>query len=354
MATATAYANPQEAQKGLTSAFTPAGGSLTAAQQAAIATAESLVPTTAPATTVSTPVISASPATDLITTQIKPTLDTAQASITAAQQAQKERSIALANGTIKDQKGMTDFKAKQDAGSTPSTPLTPQDQAAQDIANTAEVGYKWAYQKDGTRVQIPVNANASQYGMFDEKHGMAPNTSPTGQTAVETVDQDDGGSVVKFGDGTYGGFGPGGDFRGMITQEQYGNAKLNSNIYQRNESQKKAIELQDKMDQIINGTYPLTPDQQAQIEGVKQQFQRLIDQQTTANQNYQGGVTVAQGLLGLSEYSPTIAMGNRKGAIDCGIAKSGDLNGKMLTTVSEMASAFGRENFEMRNDAYKN
>lgn len=73
-----------------------------------------------------------------------------------------------------------------------------------------------------------------------------------------------------------------------------------------------------------------------------------------ANKNYQGGVQVAQGLSGMSEYSPTLAMGTLKSAIDSGITKVADLNTKLLSTVSQMNLAFRSDNMKMLQQAYEN
>lgn len=305
---------------------------------------------------VTSPVVSGSTAANYVSDTIKPAMTAANTAITTAQQQAKERSIALAQGQITDQASMDKFKTGQQGATTTqqTTPPSAQDQAATDIANTPEVGYKWAYQKDGTRVQIPINSTATQFGMSDQKPVVAPGVSPTGAGSVETVAQDDGGSSVQFSDGSYGKLDAAGNFIGAISKAQYDDSKLNSNIYQRNTAQKSAADLQTKIDQIINGTYPLSPDQQAQIDSVKQTFQRLIDEQVLANKNYQGGIQVASGLSGLSEYSPTLAMGTLKSAIDSGITKVADLNTKLLSTVSQMNLAFRSDNMKMLNDAYKN
>jgi hypothetical protein len=331
-----------------------AGGNkpLTTAQMTGV---PSVAPTAPAKTTVTTPtpVVSATDAKSLIQGEIKPTLDNANAQLTEAQRLAKERSIALSQGKITDQASMDAFKKQQEGGSGVTT-STPADQAAQDIANTAEVGYKWAYQRDGTRVQIPINANATTYGMYDTKPMVAPKMGPTGAGMVEEVPLDDGSSYAKMGDGTYGKFTADGTYLGNINADQYENSKVNSDAYQLKKATEKQLEIQTKIDQIINGTYPLSPDQQAQIESVKQTFQRMIDQQVLANKNYEGGVALSQGLLGMSEYSPVLAMGTLKSAIDSGVSKVAELNSKLLDAVSKMNIAFRSDNMEMLQTAYKN
>lgn len=293
------------------------------------------------------PVVSASLAKNLIQNEIKPTLDNANAGLSRQQQMQRERSIALSQGKITDQASMDAFKKQQEQPEGPSQ-STPE----QEIVNTPDAGYKWAYQRDGTRVQIPVNSFSSSYGMFDVKPVIAQGMSPTGAGKTEDVPLDDGSSAAQFSDGTYGNFDVSGNFIGTISKDQYENLKLNSSVFQKNKAQKSALEMQEKIDQIINGTYPLSPDQQAQIESAKQVFQRLIDQQTIANKNYEGGVSIAQGFLGLSEYSPLAAQGELKVAVDSGISRVAELNTQLVNAVSKMNIAFRSDNMEMLEKAY--
>lgn len=301
---------------------------------------------------VSSPVVSGSTAANYVANTIKPALTAANQAVTTAQQQAKERSIALASGQITDQASMDKFKAGQQQTTQTSPSAT--DQAAIDIANTPDAEHKWAYLKDGTRFQIGINQDPAQWGASAEKPVVAPRTAPTGAGIVEEVPLDDNTSYAKMGDGSYAKFATDGTFLGSISSQAYENSKLNSNKYQIQEATKQTVDLQNRIMQIVNGTYPLSPDQQAQIDSVKQTFQRLIDEQVLANKNYQGGIQVAQGLSGMSEYSPTIAMGTLKQAIDQGITKVADLNTKLLNTVSQMNLAFRSDNMKMLQQAYEN
>ncbi len=312
--------------------------------------APSPAPSAPAKTTISTPVISATDASKKIQTEIKPTLDEANAQLRAQQEAQRQRSIALASGQITDQASMDAFKKQQEASAT-KQPVSATDQATMDIVNQPEEGNKWVYLKDGTRIQIKLNQDPSMYGASDTKPVIAPKTAPSGAGIQEEITQDDDTSYGKMGDGTYAKFDAQGNYLGSLTQDQYERGKL-SDKYQLQVATKNANEVQDKINQIINGTYPLSPDQQAQIESVKQTFMRLIDQQVFANKNYEGGVATAQGLLGMSEYSPTLAMGTLKGAIDSGISKVSELNNKMIGAITEMNMAFRSDNMKMLESAY--
>ncbi len=62
-------------------------------------------------------------------------------------------------------------------------------------------------------------------------------------------------------------------------------------------------EYESVISQIENGTYPLNPNQQSQINNYKQQTEALIQQQQTANQNLQNGMAMSNFREGGS-YSP--------------------------------------------------
>lgn len=303
-------------------------------------------------TTVATPVISAAPAQNLITNQIKPTFEAAQTAI-SNQQIQKQVDEAKAMVAQTEKEGLKPFSTTtQKTDATVTAPKSATDQAAEEIANTPEPGYRWAYQADGTRIPISLSEPTPK-GFYDQKPSGEAFVIPGGSSPSETIPNDDGTFIGNMGDGTFAKFDSNGIFLGPANQNQY-NIARNSKSYAIQEATKMAVDRQKQMDQVINGSYPLTPDQQAQIDSVKQTFQRLIDEQTKANMNYQGGVSTVQGLLGMTEYAPTLAMGTLKGAIDSGISKIADLNNKMLSTVSQMAIAFRQENFDMLEKAYNN
>jgi len=302
-------------------------------------------------TKIATPVVSSAPASTSVTGVIKPAIDSANAAL--AEQ-QRQRSIALAQGQIKSQADMDAFTKQQQTSATKEQPLSPADQAAADVANTPDQGFKWAYQKDGTRTQIPLSASASQYGFSDTKPIAKVGFAPTGATPTETIPLDNGTSLAKLSDGTYGSFDAQGNYVGSVNETSYNNSKLTSNAYQLQQDESKRAELNTKIDQIINGTYPLSSDQQAQIDSIKKTYADLIAAQGKANTSYVGGVQVSSARSGGMEYSPTVAMGEVKNAIDQGEAKIASLNNELLGTVAKMNSAFRSDNMKMLNDAYKN
>ncbi len=109
-----------------------------------------------------------------------------------------------------------------------------------------------------------------------------------------------------------------------------------------------------KLTQILNGTIPLNPSQQAMIDSMRQQFQAVIDAQKIANQAYTGGLTQSYASLGIEQSAPTQALGSLMNSVSIGNAKIADINSKMTSALAEMSQGFMTDNYKMVNDAWKN
>ena len=219
------------------------------------------------------------------------------------------------------------------------------------LTNTPEAGFKFAYQPDGTRVEIPVGASASQYGMTDTN----PSPQMMGKSAggvVTAVPLDDGSQVAQMGNGSYAKLDASGNFVSAISQEEFTTAKTTSNKYIKSLETQAANEFQSKFDAAVNGSNPLQPWQVDQLNSVKAEYAQLIAKQEIANANFEGGTRVFQGLLGMSQYSPGVAMGAIKDAVDQGLSKVAKLNADLAGLVGKMTSAFRSENMKELKDAY--
>jgi len=211
-------------------------------------------------------------------------------------------------------------KAKADASATKTT-VTPPPSAP---------GTKTVYKSDGTTVAIPLASDATSLGYFETKPAEKP---VSGQATLAS------GSIVKqFNDGTYGIYNPQGEFLRTAQQSEFNNAKNTQDTL-------------DKINQAVNGAYPLTPSQQAQIDAVRQSYERLTKLQETANANFTGGTTIAQNLYGTANTQ--MGQGEIKGVIDDGIAKITDIQSKMNSDVAAMTQAFQSDNLEMLQSAYQ-
>lgn len=107
-----------------------------------------------------------------------------------------------------------------------------------------------------------------------------------------------------------------------------------------------------KMDQLQNGTLPLSPEQQAQVGAAQSAFNRIKEQQLVANQNFTAGMTKLGISSGRNRYAPEIELGNIKGAIDSGIAKIADIESKAVDSIAKLKQGFREENYNIINSEY--
>ncbi len=111
--------------------------------------------------------------------------------------------------------------------------------------------------------------------------------------------------------------------------------------------------LKDEVTQLQNGTIPLTPAQQAQVNATQAQFDQLITKQKLYNQNYEAGVTNAGIASGRQRYSPDLALGQIQDAVTTGLQKVADLESKASAAVSKLTIAFQNEDYNAVNNTYK-
>ena len=117
--------------------------------------------------------------------------------------------------------------------------------------------------------------------------------------------------------------------------------------------QAQAQHVQDTITNIQNGTTPLTAGEQAQIDGLKAQFQHLIDQQTLQNTNASGVANIRGYQTGAAEYDPTFQAKTIGGIVAAGNAKIADLNTKMASAVAQMTQSFHDNDIKAVTDAWK-
>lgn len=276
------------------------------------ATAQAGIPvaTAMQAKKVASPVVSSNTASNFANTTIKDTMTQGLAGVTA----------------------QNAINAAKEASKTNVPPPQPQQQKTleQQIVDNPDAGFQFVYNKStGERTQMPIG-QTTQNGFT--------NVDVKNAAGVESAQDTNGTVFKKFNDGTYGSFNPSGEYQGPATNQDFQGAK-------------RSTELRSKMDQVIDGTYPLTPGQQSQIDSIKAQFQDLISKQYVANQNFTGGTTVAQNLYGIG--GTQLGMGNIQTSINDGLAKIADLNSKMVKAVSDMQAGFQNDNTEQLQSAYK-
>lgn len=215
---------------------------------------------------------------------------------------------------------------------TPIKPPTPTPEET--IANTPDANMKFVYNASGNKTQIGINdALPSGYSTTNPTLPPQPPTQPVVASAEDTT----GTTFKQFADGSYGRFDVNGTYQAPASQQDFQNASDAQGVLT-------------KLNQAVNGTYPLTATQQAQVDGIKSQFAELIKEQGVANANLTGGTTVAQNMYGMG--NSVIGLGSIKGSIDDGIAKIADLNSKMTSAVAQMTEGFQTENYNMLKAAY--
>ncbi len=106
------------------------------------------------------------------------------------------------------------------------------------------------------------------------------------------------------------------------------------------------------IDQITNGTFPLTASQQAQVDALKKQFEQIAAQQAIANTSYEGAVALAGNRLGTNIQNPQeyAAEGNK--AINDDLQKIANIEATGAKAVAELEQAFQDKNYEHINDSY--
>lgn len=112
-------------------------------------------------------------------------------------------------------------------------------------------------------------------------------------------------------------------------------------------------ELNQKLDAVANGTYPLNPAQQAQIDSIKAMYERTRSAQEQANKAFETGVGILATTSGRQRYAPDIALGEHKAAVDQGIQKLQDLDANMAKTLSELQTSFQESNYRHISERYE-
>ena len=109
---------------------------------------------------------------------------------------------------------------------------------------------------------------------------------------------------------------------------------------------------EDNVNQIRNGTFPLTPEQQIQLDDITNSYKQLIEEQKLANQNYTMAVAQVGLSMGRNIYAPNIELGNIQQAVNLGLSKIQNLEGKMKSEVAKAKQAIADNNYKMLNETY--
>lgn len=132
--------------------------------------------------------------------------------------------------------------------------------------------------------------------------------------------------------------------------------KLNSTQTELTAAQKafqdQAKSVQDTITNIQNGTTPLSTAEQAQVDGLKAQFQQLIQQQEMVNKGASGTANIRGYQTGAAEYDPTFQTKTIGAIVSAGQAKVADLNIKMTSAVAELTQALKNNDIAKIKDVW--
>lgn len=104
-------------------------------------------------------------------------------------------------------------------------------------------------------------------------------------------------------------------------------------------------------DQVRNGTFPLSPTEQALLSATQASLDRAKAEQQTANQAYTGQVSMAQARGG-QEYTPIMSGGAIANAISYGVAKIANLDAQGAKVLADLQQSFMDKDYKMINDQY--
>lgn len=111
-------------------------------------------------------------------------------------------------------------------------------------------------------------------------------------------------------------------------------------------------QFQNQITQLQNGTFPLTVDQQAQVNSLQQQFDQLRQAQQLANKNYEGGTVNAGIASGRNRYAPEIELGNIQAAVSAGIQKIANIDAQAAGAIAQLKQGFMDNNYKLINASY--
>lgn len=103
---------------------------------------------------------------------------------------------------------------------------------------------------------------------------------------------------------------------------------------------------------IQNGTVPLTPGEQAQIDGLTQQFNQLIDQQKLTNIQGSGEGNIRGYQTGSAEYDPSFQVKTIGSIVTAGLNKVADFNIQMAGAIAKMTQGFKENKISAIKDAW--
>lgn len=141
-------------------------------------------------------------------------------------------------------------------------------------------------------------------------------------------------------------------FKGTTPQDKEEQAK--ASLAQADaDYQAEAKRVSDTISNIQNGTIPLNAGQVAQIEGLKLQFQQLIDNQVLINTGASGLANVRGYQAGAAEYDANFQVKTIGAIVTAGVNKVTDLQVKMASAIAALTESFKESNIKQVKSAWE-
>lgn len=112
------------------------------------------------------------------------------------------------------------------------------------------------------------------------------------------------------------------------------------------------IDYKAKLDQIMSGTFPLTPTQQATIKSIQDTIDRQVASQEKINTALLGNLTTAGIKAGRQRYTAESNIDTLSDEQSQGVQRITDIQNKGLDLINQAKTAIDEKNFKSLNDAY--
>ncbi|MGH7249511.1 MAG: hypothetical protein ACREGC_00900, partial [Minisyncoccia bacterium] len=109
---------------------------------------------------------------------------------------------------------------------------------------------------------------------------------------------------------------------------------------------------QSQIQQIMSGSFPLTPSQQAQVNATQASFNALKTQQDLINRNFEGQIRVAAASSGLNMTAPQVELGQIKNAMDSGVAQISAIDTQASKAIADLQQGFMTQDYDLINASY--
>lgn len=118
------------------------------------------------------------------------------------------------------------------------------------------------------------------------------------------------------------------------------------------ESAANLADFKTQVQQLRDGTFPLTPFQQDQITNITKQFEGLVAEQQRANKAMTNAMKMQSNRLGFNVTSPVIDTQIINSTINAGVKAIADIDLKMSMAINDAKQAFLDDNMKLLNSVY--